>query len=102
MQPLRVAVVQAAPVVFDVARTLTKLCDLCADAGRRGARLAVFPEAFLSAYPKGLGFGVRLGQRTPEGREEFRRYFESAIEVPGPATAVIGDAARAAALFVVV
>ena len=102
MPPIRVAVVQAAPVVFDVARTLTKLQDLVADAARRGARLAVFPEAFVSAYPKGLGFGARLGMRSPEGREEFRRYFDSAIDVPGPATEAIGAAARAGGLFLVV
>ncbi len=27
--------------------------------------------------------GQRLGSRTPEGREWYRRYFESAITVPG-------------------
>jgi nitrilase len=99
---VRVAVVQAAPVVFDVPRTLAKLCDLTADAARRGARLAVFPEAFVSAYPKGLGFGARLGMRSPEGRDEFRRYFDSAVDVPGPATEAIGAAARAARLVLVV
>jgi nitrilase len=102
MPPLRVAVVQAAPVVFDVPRTLAKLADLAADAARAGARLAVFPEAFVSAYPKGLGFGARLGMRSPEGREEFRRYFDSAIDVPGPATAALGAAARAGGLHLVV
>src|SRR5437763_7176600 len=100
--PVRVAVVQAAPVVFDVPGTLAKLADLAADAARRGARLAVFPEAFVSAYPKGLGFGARLGMRSPEGRDEFRRYFDSAVPVPGPATEAIGEAARAANLFLVV
>jgi nitrilase len=102
MSPLRVAVVQAAPVVFDVPRTLAKLADLAADAARRGARLAVFPEAFVPAYPKGLGFGARLGQRSPEGRDEFRRYFDSAVAVPGPAVDALGAAARAAGLFLVV
>ena len=32
MHPLRVAVVQAAPVVFDVEKTLAKVQDLVADA----------------------------------------------------------------------
>jgi nitrilase len=98
----RVAVVQAAPVVFDAARTVAKLADLAADAARRGARLAVFPEAFVSAYPKGLGFGARLGMRSPEGREEFRRYFDSAVAVPGPHADSLGEAARVAGLFLVV
>src|SRR3954452_9317302 len=102
MNAVRVAVVQAAPAVFDVGRTLAKLQDLAADAARRGARLAVFPEAFVSAYPKGLGFGARLGMRSPEGREEFRRYYDSPIDVPGPATEAIGAAARAGRLYLVV
>jgi nitrilase len=102
MPPIRVAVVQAAPVVFDVGRTLARLDDLAADAARRGARLAVFPEAFVSAYPKGLGFGVRLGMRLSEGREEFRTYYESAIEVPGPATEAVGASAAAHHLYLVV
>ena len=96
------AVVQAAPVVFDAARSLAKLADFAADAARRGAKLAVFPEAFVSAYPKGLDFGARVGQRSVDGREDFRRYFESAIDVPGPGTEAIGAAARAGALHLVV
>ena len=102
MNSLRVAVVQAAPAVFDVQGTLAKLHDLAADAARQGARLAVFPEAFVSAYPKGLGFGASMGMRSAEGREEFRRYFESAIAVPGPATEAIGDAAAKHRLHLVV
>src|SRR5262245_40869808 len=102
MEPLRVAVVQAASVVLDVPRTRTKLHDLAADAARQGAKLVVFPEAFISAYPKGLGFGARMGMRSAEGREEFRRYFDSAITVPGPATDAIGHIAKQHALYIVV
>src|SRR5262249_50735822 len=80
----RAAVVQAAAVGFDRARTLAQLEDLAADAARHGARLTVFPEAFVGGYPRGMTFGTVIGNRTPEGREEFRRYFEGAIEVPGP------------------
>ena len=99
---VKAAVVQAAPVVFDVARTLDKLADLTADAARRGAELVVFPEAFVSAYPKGLDFGARLGMRSPEGREDFRRYFESAIDLPSPESEAIGRAARSAKAHLVV
>jgi nitrilase len=73
---------------------LEKAADLAADAARGGAQLVVFPEAFVSAYPKGLDFGARVGMRFPEGREEYRRYFESAVEVPSPATDALGQVAR--------
>ena len=52
---------------------------LAADAEKRGARPIVFPEAFVSAYPRGLAFGATVGVRTQEGREQFRTYWESAI-----------------------
>ena len=90
-----VAVVQAAPVAFDVARTLQKVGDLAADAKRRGARLTLFPEAFVSAYPRGLGFGAAVGSRSPEGREQFRIYWDSAIDVPGPHVDQLAAVARA-------
>jgi nitrilase len=98
----RVAVVQSSPVVFDKDRTLAKLADLSADAARTGAKLVLFPEAFVSGYPKGLDFETRVGVRTPTGRDQFRRYFDSAIDVPGPDTEAIGKAAKAAAANLVV
>src|SRR5262245_36503158 len=91
---VRASVVQAAPVLFDTSRTLQKLADLTADAARRRAELVVFPEAFVGGYPKGHDFGVSVGIRTPEGRDEFRRLYESAVEVPGPATEMLGSVAK--------
>src|SRR3954466_14385521 len=88
------AVVQAAPAPFDSARTLEKLEALAADAARQGAELAVFPEAFVSGYPKGMDFGAVVGRRTREGRDHFRRYFDSAIEAPGPEVERIAKVAR--------
>ncbi|MGF1605107.1 MAG: carbon-nitrogen hydrolase family protein [Rhodothalassiaceae bacterium] len=82
--PFRAAVVQAGSCGFDTAASLAKLADLAGDAARQGARLAVFPEAFLGGYPKGLDFGARLGLRMDRGRDEFGQYFEAAIALPGP------------------
>jgi len=50
-QRFTVAVVQASPVVFDREQTLEKVHVLSGEAARKGARLALFPEAFVSAYP---------------------------------------------------
>jgi nitrilase len=96
------AVVQNAPVVFDRASTLTKIHELTAEAAATGARLVVFPEAFLSAYPKGLDFGARVGMRSAEGRDAFRRYFDSAVDVPGPATEALANTARTLDVHLVV
>jgi nitrilase len=102
MNTVRAAVVQSAPVVFDRERTLEKTRALIADAAGKAAQLILFPEAFVSGYPRGLDFGARVGSRTPEGRELFRRYWESSVDVPGQATAVLGEAARQAKAHVVI
>lgn len=102
MSPIKAAVVQAAPILFDTPKTVEKLAALTRDAAGRGANLVVFPEAFVGGYPKGLDFGARLGSRSPEGREEFRRYFDSAIDLPGPEALRIGEAAREAGVHLVV
>ena len=96
------AVVQNAPVVFDASATLDRIRDLTADAAKAGAALVVFPEAFVSAYPKGLDFGARVGMRSPEGRDMFKRYFDSAIDVPGPATESLAKTAKANRVHLVV
>jgi nitrilase len=92
--PVEVAVVQAAPVGFDLERSVQKIVDLTADAARQGAALVVFPEAFVSAYPRGMGFGVVVGSRKPEGRELFRRYYDSALSLHSPAFDRLSEAAR--------
>lgn len=56
-----------------------------------GASLVVMPEALLGGYPKGEIFGTYLGYRLPEGREAFARYFDNAIDVPGPETDALAE-----------
>jgi len=99
---IRAAVVQAGSILYETEQTLAKAETLAAGAEAAGAQLAVFPEAFIGGYPKGEDFGARVGSRTPEGRKLFRRYFESAIEVPGPATERLGKTAREHSLWLVI
>jgi len=100
--PFKAAVVQSSPVVFEPLPTLAKVRTLTASAAKSGARLVVFPEAFISAYPKGLDFGARVGMRTPQGRNDFRRYFDSAIEIPGDAIDTLADIARENEVYLVI
>jgi nitrilase len=78
---VRAAVVQAAPVAFDRERTLDRVAQLTAEAAADGAQLVVFPEAFVSGYPKGADFGAVVGHRSAEGREWFRRYHDIQVKV---------------------
>ena len=102
MSKVRVSVVQAAPVAFDRDATLDRVASLARDAAATGAQLVVFPEAFVSGYPKGADFEVKVGRRTAEGREWFRRYHQSAVDVPGPAVDRLGEIAREHGLHLVI
>ena len=98
----KVAVVQSSPVFFDRERTVEKLAALTRDAAQQGAQLVLFPEAYVSAYPRGLDFGAVVGARTDDGREEFRRYWESSVDVPGPTVDQLGRTARINQVYLIV
>ena len=98
----RVAVVQAAPAVFDCDATLAKVERLAGEAAAGGAGLVLFPEAFISGYPRGISFGTVIGDRTPEGRDHFRRYWESSIDIPGPAVDKLAGLAAELGIYMVV
>jgi len=98
----RVAVVQAAPVVFDCAATLAKVRKLATDAAAGGAGLVLFPEAFISGYPRGISFGTVIGERTADGRDHFRRYWESSVDIPGPALDQLVDLAAELGIYLVI
>ncbi len=91
---MKVAAIQASGPLFNPAKGVEKLQDLAVSAAGSGARLIVFPEAFLGGYPKGHHFGAPVGSRSDEGREWYRRYFDGAIAVPGPETAKIAKLAK--------
>src|SRR5580658_5698011 len=101
MQPFIASVAQLASAPFNPAASAEKAARCIARAGREGSKLLVFPEAYLGCYPKGANFGAVVGARSQEGRFTFQRYFETAVDVPGPETSLIAEAAREAGLFVV-
>ncbi len=97
----RVAVVQAAPVAYDTPATLQKMKNLTEEAAAKGAGLVLFPEAFVGGYPRGLGFGATVGNRSAEGRDEYRKYWEAAIDVPGEACSTMGGIAARHRVYLV-
>ncbi|MDR1855823.1 MAG: carbon-nitrogen hydrolase family protein [Desulfovibrio sp.] len=99
---VRVAVVQAAPTPFDKASALAKVVSLTRDAAAQGARIVLFPEAYIPCYPRGMTFGANVGKRTDEGRKDFRRYYEQAVDVPGDEIAQLGQIAAETGVYLVV
>lgn len=96
------AVAQTATVMFDTAATVAKAETLMAEAAARGAQVLVFPEAFIGGYPKGADFHIFIGARTPEGRQDFLKYYEAAVALDGPEIAQLAQAAGAHKLYVCV
>jgi len=101
IRTVRVAVIQAAPVSFDLPATLDRVQQLTTDAAAQGAELVLFPEAFVSAYPRGLTFGSVIGSRSDEGRAWYERYWASSVDLSGPHAEQLGAIARAHALHLV-
>lgn len=96
----RIAVVQAAPVLFDKEACLEKTLALMEEAAANGAELIVFPELFIPGYPFGMTFGFTVGSRTAEGRADWKRYYDASILVPGPETARLAEAAKRLGVYV--
>ncbi len=96
------AVAQTSSVLLDTPATVARALELMAGAAANGARLLVFPEAFIGGYPKGADFHIYLGGRTPQGRAEFKAYFDAAVAIDGPEIAALAEAAARHRLYVVV
>ena len=98
----RVSVVQAGSDPFDTPSTIMKFSDLLSEVKTAKSDLAVFPEAFVGGYPKGVDFGVRVGSRDEAGRELFRLYSDNAVELGSPEFKALSEAVAANDIAVVV
>ena len=102
MDQVKVAVVQAGSVIMDKQGCIEKAAKLLLEAGQNGAQLVVFPEAFIPCYPRGMGFGAVVGSRSLEGRKDYQRYWDNAIQVPSADTDALGAAVKEAGVYCVI
>src|SRR5689334_23178711 len=98
--PFRVAAVQATPVFLDCEATVQKACDLIAEAGNNGAKLAVFPEAFVPTYPHWI-WSVPPGEQKVLGAL-YAELLANSVTIPSDATDRLCRAARSANVSVVI
>jgi nitrilase len=98
--PFRVAVVQHAPVFLERQATVEKACRLVAEAGRAGAKLVVFPEAFIPAYPDWVWLLPPNDRRAHVAL--YGELVANAIVTPSPDTERLGQAAREAQVQLVI
>ncbi len=96
------AVVQAAPILFDRDATVEKACRLTREVAAKGAKLILFPEAFIPGYPRGMTFGAVVGSRSAQGRLAWQNYWTNAVDIPGPAIEALGTAANESHCYLVI
>jgi nitrilase len=91
MEPVKVAAVQAAPVLLDRDETIAKVVALTEKAAAEGARLVAFPEAFVPGYPDWVW---RTRPWDAEATALYARLFDQAVVVGSAATDVLAETAR--------
>ena len=96
--PFIAAAVQRAPAYLDLDATVQAAVEAIGEAAKEGARLIVFPETWLPAYPY---FHTQQGSRDAF-QSLFRQLFENSVVVPGPQIDRIGAAAKRAKATVVI
>ncbi|KAF2103143.1 putative bifunctional nitrilase/nitrile hydratase NIT4B [Rhizodiscina lignyota] len=107
---VKVAAVQAAPISFDLPKSLQKLSGLSAEAASKGAQIVVFPEGFLTAYPWRYAFDATIGAREPRGlcrhyfpryshSDWYARYYESAVGIPSPECDFLAEVAKSNQIY---
>ena len=93
-EPVTVACVQAEPAILDRDGTLDRMASLAAEAAGKGARLLVFPEAFIPAYPSSVWAKALAGWSEEGAVEAYAQFAREAVEVPGEAEERLGEIAR--------
>ena len=100
-EPVTVACAQLEPVVLDRDATIEKLAAGAAEAAGKGAQLAVFPEAFVPAYPSSAWAKALAGWSDDAAKDAFALFAREAVEIPGPAERRLGQIAQEQGLWLV-
>jgi len=94
------AAVQASPVFMDLDATIEKACKLIQKAAKKGADIAVFPEAFVPGYPDWIWQvppgNIKLNQ------DLYVRLLEQSLTVGSTETDRLCEAAKKAGIYVVI
>jgi nitrilase len=82
LRTVRVAAIQATPVILDAEASVAKAVTLLGEAAGQGADLAVLPETFVPLYPSNRW---AKGASAFSGWDElWERLHANAVDVPGP------------------
>jgi predicted amidohydrolase len=100
LRTVRVAAIQATPVILDAEACVAKTITLLGDAAAKGAELAVLPETFVPLYPSNRWAKGAAGF---SGWDElWERLHANAVDVPGPLVDELSAAAERLGIHAVV
>jgi nitrilase len=99
---VKVALVQASPILFDLNGTIAKTEKLVEQASKDSPDLILFPEAFLPAYPRGLSFGSPVGSRSDLGRDLWQLYWQNSLDLESPEFDRLSTIIKTAGCYVVI
>ncbi len=100
LRTVRVAALQATPVILDAERSVEKAARLLGEAADAGAELAVLPECFVSLYPSNAWAKASAGFGGFDALWE--RMWLSSVDVPGPLIDELVEVCRARGIHAVV
>ena len=96
LKSFKAAAIQDCPVWLQLAPSVNHACDLIHEAGENGADIVAFPESFLPGFPYWV-FNTALSDTA----SFHRRLYDNAVDIPGPVTQQLGEAAKNAGVVLV-
>src|SRR3954453_2511247 len=100
MRTVRVAAIQATPVILDAEGCVAKAIKLLEEAASQGAELVVLPETFVPLYPSNRWAKGAAGFSGWDGLWE--RLHANSVDVPGPLTDELAAACKRLKIYAVV
>jgi nitrilase len=99
-ETVRVAAIQATPVILDAEATVDKAVELLNEAADDSVQLAVLPETFVSLYPSGIW--AHAAARFSGFDEFWERMWANSVDVPGPLIDRIAEACAERGIWCVI
>ncbi len=96
----KIASAQLTPVFLNKEKTVEKACNAILEAGNKGAKLIVFPEAFISGYPDWVW--LIPNSKGAELNKLYVKLVENAISIPDDSTNKLCEAVKQASINVVI
>jgi nitrilase len=99
MKKTKIAAAQLSPIFLNKEKTVEKACEAIKEAGSNGAKVIVFPEAFISGYPDWVW--LIPNSKGAELNALYVKLIENAISIPDDSTQKLCEAAKEAGVSVV-